>query len=74
VLEGLGCTCESNCFLWVCSNKWYTRARLLLRRGYNAYRANELNADKITTFSDHLNYEAVVQVRGRLSCWCSTCT
>ena len=45
-----------------CSNKWYTRARLLLRRGYNAYQANELNAEKITTFSDHLNYEAVVQV------------
>lgn len=45
-----------------CSNKWYTRVRLLLRRGYNAYQANELNAEKITTFSDHLNYEAVVQV------------
>lgn len=47
----------------MCSNKWYTRSKLLLRRGYNAYKANELNAEKIKTFSDHLNYEAVVQVR-----------
>lgn len=49
--------------LRLCRNKWYTRAKLLLRRGYNAYQANELNAEKIKTFSDHLNYEAVVQVR-----------
>lgn len=43
-------------------NKYYTQAKLLLRRGYNAYKQNELNAEKIKTLSDHLNYEAVVQV------------
>ena len=69
------CTATSNtCFFTVqCharSNKWYTRARLLLRRGYHAYQANELNADKITTFSDHLNYEAVVQAPNGSSVFC----
>ena len=59
--------------LCMCSNKWYTRARLLLRRGYNAYQANELNAEKITTFSDHLNYEAVVQVFDSASVLTCTC-
>lgn len=59
--------------LHMCSNKWYTRARLLLRRGYNAYQANELNAEKITTFSDHLNYEAVVQVFDSASVLTCTC-
>lgn len=31
------------------SNKWYSQAKLLLRRGLNAYKQNELNAEKITT-------------------------
>ncbi len=38
-------------------NKYWTWARLLLRRGYHAYKANELNSERITTLSEHLNYE-----------------
>ena len=35
--------------------------RLLTTRGYNKYKQNELNAEKITNMTQHLNYEAVVQ-------------
>ena len=45
-------------------NKYVTWARLLLRRGRHKYKENELNADKITSWSHHLNYEAVVQYGG----------
>ena len=38
-------------------NKYWTWVKLLLRRGYNAYKANELNSERITTLSEHLNYE-----------------
>ena len=38
-------------------SKYYTWAKLLFRRGYNAYKANELNAERIKTISEHLNYE-----------------
>ena len=34
---------------------------LLTARGWNAYKRNELNAEKITNMSLRLNYEAVVQ-------------
>ena len=35
--------------------------KLLKARGWNAYKRNELNAEKITTMNLRLNYEAVVQ-------------
>ena len=35
--------------------------KLLTARGWNAYKRNELNAEKITNMSLRLNYEAVVQ-------------
>ena len=35
--------------------------KLLTARGWNAYKKNELNAEKITNMSLRLNYEAVVQ-------------
>ena len=38
--------------------------KLLTARGWNAYKKNELNADKITNMSLRLNYEAVVQYAG----------
>jgi hypothetical protein len=35
--------------------------RLLTARGWNAYKRNELNAEKITNMTQRLNYEAVIQ-------------
>lgn len=42
---------------WLRRNKYWTWAKLLLRRGYNAYKVNELNSERITTLRQHLNYE-----------------
>ena len=44
--------------------KYRTFARLLTQRGWNAYKANELNADKINNLTQQLNYEAVIQYSG----------
>ncbi len=41
--------------------RWKVYYELLTARGWNAYKRNELNAEKITNMSLRLNYEAVVQ-------------
>lgn len=42
-------------------SKYRAYARLLTRRGPHAYKQNELNADKITSLSERLDYEAIIQ-------------
>lgn len=36
--------------------------QLLHNRGQDAYKANKLMADKITTLEQHLDYEAIIQI------------
>lgn len=44
--------------------KYRTYAQLLARRGPRAFKKNELNADKITSTSQILDYEAIIQYTG----------
>ena len=36
--------------------------QLLNNRGQDAYKANKLMADKLTTLEQHLDYEAIIQI------------
>ena len=44
--------------------KYRTYAHLLTRRGLGAYKQNELNADKIRSMGEILDYEAIIQYTG----------
>lgn len=39
------------------SNKYVAWAKLLFHRGWNAYKANELNASRVKTLGEHIDYE-----------------
>ena len=45
-------------------SKWHGYYKLLFTRGFNAYKRNKLNRDKIKNWMDHANYEAIVQTAG----------
>ena len=44
--------------------KYRAYAQLLTRRGPHAYKRNELNASKIRSLGERLDYEAVIQYTG----------